>query len=137
MVTIRHPLIFQSCFQIELDQNNNKEACISSQFFLCIDHYKKYKKFKPQLECCICDKSIYSKRFVGILGIVFLMCMLKARSKTLWLPYSFSSKYSCFPNPSFFINLFKKNYLIGFFFVLTIKIMPPRSSRKNKVNFKF
>jgi hypothetical protein len=26
-----------------------------------------YKKFKPQLECCICDKSIYSKRFVGIL----------------------------------------------------------------------
>jgi hypothetical protein len=58
---------FQSCFQIELDQNNNKEACISSQFFLCIDHYKKYKKFKPQLECCICDKSIYSKRFVGIL----------------------------------------------------------------------
>ena len=93
---------FQSCFQIELDQNNNKEACISSQFFLCIDHYKKYKKFKPQLECCICDKSIYSKRFVGILGIVFLMCMLKARSKTLWLPYSFSSKYSCFPNPSFF-----------------------------------
>jgi hypothetical protein len=93
---------FQSCFQVELDQNNNKEACISSQFFLCIDHYKKYKKFKPQLECCICDKSIYSKRFVGILGIVFLMCMLKSRSKTLWLPYIFSSKYSCFPNPSFF-----------------------------------
>ena len=58
---------FQSCFQIELDQNNNKEACISSQFFLCINHYKKYKKFKPQLECCICDKSIYSKRCVGIL----------------------------------------------------------------------
>jgi hypothetical protein len=24
---------FKSCFQIELDQNNNKEACISSQFF--------------------------------------------------------------------------------------------------------
>ena len=39
--------------------------------------------------------------------------------------------------PLFFINLFKKNYLIGFCFVLTIKIMPPRSSRKNKVNFKF
>ena len=58
---------FQSCFQVELDQNNNKEACISSQFFLCIDHYKKYKKFKPQLECCICDKSIYSERFVSIL----------------------------------------------------------------------
>ena len=58
---------FQSCFQIELDQNNNKEACISSQCFLCIDHYKKYKRFKPQLECCICDKSIYSKKCVGIL----------------------------------------------------------------------
>jgi hypothetical protein len=67
------------------NDKNSKEACISSQFFLCIDHYKKYKKFKPQLECCICDKSIYSKIFVGILGIVFLMCMLKARSKTLWL----------------------------------------------------
>jgi hypothetical protein len=57
---------FQSCFQIELDQNNN-EACTSSQFFLCIDHNKKYKNVKPQLECCICDKSIYSQRFVGIL----------------------------------------------------------------------
>ena len=57
---------FQSCFQIELDQNNN-EACPSSRFFLCIDHYKKYKNCKPQLECCICDKSIYSQRFVGIL----------------------------------------------------------------------
>jgi hypothetical protein len=34
-----------------------------------IDHYKKYENFKPQLECCICDKSIYmySQRFVGIL----------------------------------------------------------------------
>jgi hypothetical protein len=31
---------FQSCFQIELDQNNN-EACPSSHFFLCIDHYKR------------------------------------------------------------------------------------------------
>jgi len=39
---------------------------------------------------------------IWLLGIVFLMYMLKARSKTLWLPYSFSSKYSCFPNPSFF-----------------------------------
>ena len=57
---------FQSCFQIELDQNN-KETCTSSKFFLCIDHYKKYKKFKPQLECCICVKSIYSQRFVGML----------------------------------------------------------------------
>jgi hypothetical protein len=57
---------FQSCFQIELDQNNN-QACTSSQFVLSIDRYKKYKNFKPQLECCICDKSIYSQRFVGIL----------------------------------------------------------------------
>jgi hypothetical protein len=57
---------FQSCFQIELGQNIN-EACFSSQFFLCIDHYKKYKNFKSKLECCICDKSIYSQRFVGIL----------------------------------------------------------------------
>ena len=46
---------------------------------------------------------------IWLLGIVFLRCMLKARSKTLWLSYSFSSKYSCFPNPSiFFINLLKK-----------------------------
>ena len=57
---------FQSCFQIELGQNIN-EACFLSQFFLCIDHYKKYKNFKSKLECCICDKSIYSQRFVGIL----------------------------------------------------------------------
>ena len=35
--------------------------------FFSIDHYKKYKNFKPQLECCICDKRIYSQRFVGIL----------------------------------------------------------------------
>ena len=45
---------FQSCFQIELDQNNN-EACTSNQFFLCIDHYKKHRNFKPQLEYCFCD----------------------------------------------------------------------------------
>ena len=30
--------------------------------FLCIDHYKKYRNFKPQLECCFYDKSIYSQR---------------------------------------------------------------------------
>jgi len=41
--------------------------------------------------------------------------------------FSFSSKYSCFPNPSIFYQSFKKNYLIGYFFVfvLKIKIMRP------------
>ena len=77
---------FQSCFQIELDQNNN-EACTCSHFFFCIDHYKKSKKFKPQLECCICDKSIYSHR-----------CLWTGHSIPLFTPYP--------PPPPFFI-LFK------------------------------
>jgi hypothetical protein len=46
------------------DLKNILKCC---QFFLCINHYKKYKNFKSKLECCICDKSIYSQRFVGIL----------------------------------------------------------------------
>ena len=54
---------------------------------------------------------------IWLLGIVFLRCMLKVRSKTLWLSYSFSSKYSCFPNPSICYQSFKKNYLIDLFFL--------------------
>jgi hypothetical protein len=66
---------------------------------------------------------------IWLLGIVFLRCMLKARSKTLWLSYSFSSKYSCFPNPLFFINLLKKIiWWIIFFVYAALKKM---SMKKN------
>ena len=73
---------------------------------------------------------------IWLLGIVFLRCMLKARSKTLWLSYSFSSKYSCFPNPSIFYQSFKKNYLMDYFFVFAaLKTMSMKTKSSYLIHF--
>ena len=73
---------------------------------------------------------------IWLLGIVFLRCMLKARSKTLWLSYSFSSKYSCFPNPSIFYQSFKKNYLMDYFFVFAaLKKMSMKTKSSYLIHF--
>ena len=68
MVTIRHQLMLTfSGRAFKLSQIKITTQHVHLVNFFSIDHYKKYKNFKPQLECCICDKSIYSQRFVGIL----------------------------------------------------------------------
>jgi hypothetical protein len=73
---------------------------------------------------------------IWLLGIVFLRCMLKARSKTLWLSYNFSSKYSCFPNPSIFYQSFKKNYLMDYFFVFAaLKQMSMKTKSSYLIHF--
>jgi hypothetical protein len=70
-----------------------------------------YKNQVPHKHCRSTEGQTRVEQFLDLIGRVL------NRSKTLWLSYSFSSKYSCLPNPSICYQSFKKNYLIDLFFL--------------------